>query len=222
MDISQFESLLAKAKAHDELTAEYQALKVKFAEQADILQGITKLLIQGGQYPEAPMPVPFEPEQPEESRFAFAQDTQEDSEPESPTPSFDPTPSLDGEDWKEVPRKKLPKKKHISGNKHGTDFTHNPCITEDQAILAGEQGIRFPKMILRNGGKAHPNEKPPEGYIHHYGLGKYVERYSPDNPRWKCCLCVHHFEGFCSRKDCLYAHSQDELRPFVKYGYNGR
>jgi hypothetical protein len=204
MEYTQLESLLAKAKAYDDLKAKYDA-------QGELLQQITNLLIQGGQYPEAPMPVP---EQPPLTLSPTKSETSSNS-------SFDPTPSLDGEDWKEVPRKKLPKKKHISGNPRGTDFTHNPCITEDQAILAGNQGIRFPKMIVKEGGKERPDEVARPEEVWHYGKGTWVAKHSQENPRWKCCLCNHHFEnGYCRfPNDCMYAHSEKELRPFTKYLY---
>jgi hypothetical protein len=211
MDISQFESLLAKAKAYDEL-------KVKFAEQAETLAQITNLLVQGGHYPEAPMPVP------EATPLTLSPTLSECN-----TPSFggvgggaEDSPSVDSEGFQEVrKREKLPKRTHISGNPRGTDLTHNPCITEDQAILASNQGIRFPKMIVKEGGKGRPDVVAHPDEVWHYGSGTWVAKHSPENPRWKCCLCVHHFEnGYCRfPNDCMYAHSEEELLPFTKYIY---
>jgi hypothetical protein len=210
MDISQFESVLAKAKAYD-------TLKVKYDKQSITLRQIASL----STLHDEPFPVDGSPDDIQAKPLAEQIAHRDAPSETSSHSSFDPTPSLDGEDWKEVPRKKIPKKKHISGNKHGTDFTHNPCITEDQAILAGNQGIRFPKMIVKEGGKERPDVEALQNEVWHYGKGVWVPKHSQENPRWKCCLCNHHFEnGYCRfPNDCMYAHSEEELRPFVKYLY---
>ena len=209
MEFAQLEQLLAKAKAYDQLQADYDALKVKCDEYEHTIAGIQSLLRIHQEDEPSPLPEPSPAVS--KSRMSFA--LEEETPPPSPTKSTSSSGSI----------KRPPRTPHLSGRPFGTDQTHNPCINEDQSRIASENGIVFPKMIVKKGGKPQPNEFFPDK-VWDYGIGKWMKKKSKHNPKYKCQLCAHHFDnGYCSfGNTCMFAHTQEELRPFTKYLYGSR
>jgi hypothetical protein len=139
MDYSQIAEMAQKAKAYDELKPKYDALVSNLA------------LAKGLLYPDEPYDPADQLYDPTLSPVSLDGDFVNSSEDDHPEPVPDQPArkvftgaSSDSGSWNDgPPRQKLPKRKpHISGNPHGTDQTHNPCITEDQANLASENGTR--------------------------------------------------------------------------------
>jgi hypothetical protein len=144
---------------------------------------------------------------------------------------FFPEETQSGGEWEEV-KPKVPMKKnhHTPSIFRGTDYRHNPVMTETVHGICIEFGYQIPKMEVIQGGVQAPNYMP-ENTVWNYEYGKPVHYRSKDSPYFQTSMCLGILRGCgcngqenCSDLDntCFYCHDLKEIRPFRKFIYGRR
>jgi hypothetical protein len=131
--------------------------------------------------------------------------------------------------WQEVKRKPPPMKKnhHTPSIFRGTDYRHNPVMTQKVHAMCVEFGYNIPDMEVINGGYQAP-EYMPVDTIWSYEFGKPVHYRSKESPYFKTNMCHAALTGkVCDGREncsdlentCFYCHNLKDMRPFRKFIY---